>query len=344
MEKPFYQYELDLLRIVGVVNIVLFHYTFRGYAADNMSALSFPVLGEIFKYGFLGIYLFFIISGYTMTLSAYRKDFRSFVVGRIVRLYPVFWAAVCITTLASIILQSHRFHVEWNQFLVNLTMISAFFGVKSVDGAYWFMFVIIRFYFLISILILFNLMRFTRIIAGAWLFLSILLTFHPVPVMGLVFIPSHAPFLISGMILYSAKKTGWDGYGYFIFITSSLFSFYLLFSEIPGFNNHYSTNLNLPVVFGILFLIYSAMYRISRNSKMIKRPNSLAIFSACTYPLYLIHQNFGFMIFNKYGRLVDKYMLLTLTFLLMVFLALIIVKYIDPYMSRAMNKVLLPSN
>ena len=338
--KPFHQHELDLFRIVGAVGIVLFHYTFRGYAADDMSQLSFPVLGEIFKYGFLGIHLFLIISGYTITLSAYEKNFKTFVIGRMLRLYPSFWIAVCVTTLAALLFKSERYQVEWTRFLVNLTMLSGFFGVKSVDGVYWFMFVLIRFYFLISLLILFDLMGFVRIIAGIWLFVSLAISIFHVPVMDHVLMPGHAPFLVFGMMLCSARKTGWDTYAWLIIMASLLGGFYRLFIEIPGFDHHYSTNLNIWAVFGILLCMYLAMYRAGRNHKKIKLPHWFAFLSACTYPLYLIHQNFGFMIFNHYANAVNKYILLILTFLFMASLAIAMVKYSDPFIYKKMVKIL----
>lgn len=184
MKSNKYQYELDILRIVGAISIVLFHYTFRGYAADDMSQLFFPVLGKIFKYGYLGIYIFFILSGYTIILSSYKKNFSDFVYARIFRLYPSFWIAVCVTTLATIFFQSSRYHLEPNQFLVNLTMLSGYVGVKSVDGAYWFIFVILKFYFFISLLLLFKLIRFQKYIAGIWLFSSLILMSCDIPKIG----------------------------------------------------------------------------------------------------------------------------------------------------------------
>lgn len=344
MKNKSYQYELDILRIIGAVNIVLFHYTFRGYAADDMSKLYFPVLGKIFQYGYLGIYLFFILSGYTIILSAYNKKFTNFVLARIFRLYPSFWVAVCVTTLATLFFSSERYHIAPTQFLINLTMLSGYVSVKAVDGAYWFMFAILKFYFLVSMLILFNLVKIQKYFAGIWLFASLILTFFHIPKLGFFLIPNYAPFLISGMIFYSAKKDGWDSYKYFIIITSFLFSLYIIYIKILGFNSHYSTELSLSVVFVIISFIYLFMFLTSINNKTIKLPKYFTTLGACTYPLYLIHQNFGFMLFNNYGHLANKYVVLMLTFLFMLSLAIVIVKYIDPCIYRVMNKIIPSQN
>ena len=62
-------YQIDLFRFIAAVCVVLYHYLFRGWAADNMSDLSFNKIGHFFKYGYLGVNLFFIISGFVIILS-----------------------------------------------------------------------------------------------------------------------------------------------------------------------------------------------------------------------------------------------------------------------------------
>ena len=72
-------YQIDLFRFFAALNVVLFHYTFRGHKADNMSILRIPLLGEYFKYGYLGVYLFFIISGFVIILSIEHNNLLDFI-------------------------------------------------------------------------------------------------------------------------------------------------------------------------------------------------------------------------------------------------------------------------
>ncbi|MDD5250387.1 MAG: hypothetical protein PHY45_15495, partial [Rhodocyclaceae bacterium] len=51
--------EIDLLRFVAALSVVFFHYSFRGYAADAMSVMPYPLLAPFSKYGYLGVELFF---------------------------------------------------------------------------------------------------------------------------------------------------------------------------------------------------------------------------------------------------------------------------------------------
>lgn len=50
--------DIDLLRFISALFVVFFHYAFRGYAADGMSLLPYPMLAPIAKYGYLGVEMF----------------------------------------------------------------------------------------------------------------------------------------------------------------------------------------------------------------------------------------------------------------------------------------------
>src|SRR5678809_520447 len=64
--------ELDLLRFLAAGAVMLFHYTYLGPKNHEWSA-SFPALSEIFKYGYLGVDVFFILSGFVILLTAYEN-------------------------------------------------------------------------------------------------------------------------------------------------------------------------------------------------------------------------------------------------------------------------------
>ncbi|MCP4745254.1 MAG: acyltransferase [Desulfobacteraceae bacterium] len=338
-KNKFYQYELDILRVVGMLGIVFFHYTFRGYAADDMSVLHFPILGRFFQYGYLGIYLYLMISGYTIALSTQNKNFTNFVSSRIFRLYPSFWIAVCLTAIATMYWGGNRYQVDLKQFIVNLTMLSEFVGIPSVDGAYWFMYVILRFYFLVSLMLFFNVLKHQDLFAGSWLILSLLLVFFDIRYWGYFLIPEYSSFLISGILFYSTKKDAWSFYRVFLAISSYLFSIYILLEGVMEFNSYYSTTLSKPIVLIIITFIYLIMFLLSIKQSSIKVPRYYVILGAATYPLYLIHQNIGFMIFNRYAHYANKYIILMLTFLIMVSMSIVIVKYFDPFIRKAMVRI-----
>lgn len=96
-KRPSRFYEIDLLRFLAALSVVLYHYTYRAYMEGHYSPVSYPVLGSFTKYGWLGVQLFFIISGYVVLMSAAGKTVKQFLLSRITRLYPAYWAACTLT-------------------------------------------------------------------------------------------------------------------------------------------------------------------------------------------------------------------------------------------------------
>lgn len=96
-------YEIDLLRFVAAISVVWVHYTFMNVSRPDYNPLAFPEFVPVSKYGYLGVELFFIISGYVVLLSAQGKTVRQFFVSRVTRLYPAYWFACTLTFLVKII-------------------------------------------------------------------------------------------------------------------------------------------------------------------------------------------------------------------------------------------------
>lgn len=126
--------EIDALRGVAAILVVLFHYTTRFeelFGHTQAPAFSVP-------WGHLGVNLFFEISGFVifMTLARTRQPM-DFVVSRFSRLYPVYWAAVLLTFLVVGMLGLPGKEVGLGTALANLSMVHSLFGVPNVDGVYW---------------------------------------------------------------------------------------------------------------------------------------------------------------------------------------------------------------
>mgnify|MGYP001576560831 CR=1 FL=1 len=62
-------YHLDLIRFIAALYVVFYHLCYRGFAKDNLSILQFSPLENFAKYGYLGVDLFFIISGFVIIMS-----------------------------------------------------------------------------------------------------------------------------------------------------------------------------------------------------------------------------------------------------------------------------------
>ncbi|WP_067063281.1 acyltransferase family protein [Roseateles chitosanitabidus] len=136
--------QLDALRGIAALAVVLFHYTTRfdevfGHARDPLVAVP---------YGYLGVNLFFMISGFVifMTLERTSRPL-DFVVSRFSRLYPAYWGALLLTFGLTHLIGLPGKTVGLDVLAVNVTMIQGFFGVPHVDNVYWTLEVELLFYF-----------------------------------------------------------------------------------------------------------------------------------------------------------------------------------------------------
>lgn len=175
---PIRFYEIDLLRFVAAISVVIYHYTFIGATRSNYNPLVFPEFAPITKYGYLGVELFFIISGYVVLLSAQGKTVRQFFVSRVTRLYPAYWVACTLTFLVKIVWgagtnaslpMTDDLGAGPMQYVYNMTMLQSFIGIRNMDGPYWSLAVEITFYFLISLLIGYYLLRYVDWFLLLWL-------------------------------------------------------------------------------------------------------------------------------------------------------------------------------
>ena len=305
-------YEIDLLRFLAAFSVLLFHYTYKGWKSDDISHVSFIELGHFFKYGYLGVHLFFIISGFVILMTAINKDIRGFTISRITRLYPAYWLAVSLTTIVSLWIGENRYPVDIKQYLINLTMMHRFIDVRSIDGVYWSLIVELKFYFLIFMLILIRQIKNIHWYLGLWLAASIFI-FHygHIHIIGALLFPQWSSYFIAGAIFYLIRLQGISSYKILLLIGAYYLSLETLYVE---FNSIFSTVSKQVeryyIAAGLVTFFYMIFLGISLNMTKFMNKQKFVLLGALTYPLYLIHQNIGFMLFNSLHEYANKYVLL----------------------------------
>ena len=135
--------EIDSLRGVAALAVLAFHFT---YKYDELYGFTAP-LPFAASYGYLGVNLFFVISGFVifMTLERTRVPM-DFVVSRASRLFPAYWTAILLTFSVTHLLGLPGKEVSWGVALLNLPMFQQLFAVPLVDNVYWTLLVELLFY------------------------------------------------------------------------------------------------------------------------------------------------------------------------------------------------------
>ena len=323
-------YELDLLRFFAAFAVMIYHYCFRGFSADNMSSLSFEELAPVAMYGFLGVQLFFMISGFVILFSAQNSTAKKFTVSRIARLYPAFWACVTITALTTLWIGFERYEVGLFQYLANLSMVSSVFGIEDIDGVYWTLLVEIKFYVMIFLLLALGLMRHIAGFLYVWLIASALSQVLTLPYSVEFFlIPYHAPYFIAGAAFFLVRKRGFEPSTLVLIFSSYALALFMIQDHLAALEKHYSALYSWPTtatIITVFFILFSLMAK--KKLAFINRPEMLTL-GVLTYPLYLLHQNIGYMLFNLSEGYVSKWLVLVSVIALMLWLSLLVHKHVE---------------
>jgi peptidoglycan/LPS O-acetylase OafA/YrhL len=291
--------EIDLLRFVSAVLVVLFHYAFRGYAEGGMSSLPYSWLAPVAQLGHLGVYLFFMISGFVILMTA-RDDLVAFVISRAARLYPAFWACCTLTFLTILALGAPRFTASWARYLANMSLMGEFIGVPNLDGVYWSIFVEIRFYVLVALLIAFKQIKHIEAFMGGWIALVLLEMWAPVAIIQRIFITEYASFFVAGALFYKVYQGGWTRCRAALMTISMCLSLQHVLSGLDGFQSYYNTHQSAWPVALVLLSFHLVMYGVAaRKTGALARTDWSAL-GALTYPLYLLHQIVGYVLFNHF--------------------------------------------
>ncbi|MFZ6694025.1 acyltransferase family protein [Undibacterium sp. SXout20W] len=313
--------ELDLLRFFAAMTVVLFHYSFRGYAADAMSVMPYPLLAPFAKYGYLGVELFFIISGFVILMTASNGSLRSFVVSRFVRLYPAFWAACTMTFVVTLAIGGVRYSATIEQYLVNMTMLSGFVDVPPIDGVYWTLFVELRFYALIALLLIIGKIQHAQLIILLWLIGSIFLNIHPMYGLNILLIVDYSAYFIAGAAYYLIWSAGASFTRVGIIMVCWGFALFQSIGNLRFFEKTYNTNMSDYVVASIVSVFFFVMFLISLKWTGRVARYRWVLAGSLTYPLYLLHENIGFMVFNLAYPVVNSHVLLLSTLFVVLLIA-----------------------
>lgn len=213
---------LDGLRGVAVLAVIGFHYFSRFTPPENAENLypygSLLALVPVFQFGYLGVHLFFLVSGFVISLTLTQCDsWRDFLVRRFARLAPAMLLCSSITFLIVGILAPRFWSLSTCSFVPSLTFVDPLiykrlFGLDCgfMDSAYWSLFVEVRFYALAALLYFAGsrprFLRNCAIVLSIAIAVLLLERFRSgTPGLGiadLVLFPEFAPWLFGGVAFY----------------------------------------------------------------------------------------------------------------------------------------------
>jgi len=266
--------------------VVLFHFTTRFtqlYPAGSGPSVSFP-------YGYLGVNLFFIISGFVifMTLEKTRRPM-DFVVSRFSRLFPTYWAAIIFTFAVVSVFGLPGREVTALQAAGNFLMIHGFLRIPHVDGVYWTLEVELLFY--AWMLLLYATGWLARVHWALWALLALRLVYHLAAVWGgvdlswtlsrILILPYIAWFALGISIYRILRPSG--GESRQAWATAAAAALCIAIVEGPWLG---------ALAVGLAWAVWVAA---SGRAPLLCHP-VLVFLGTISYPLYLVHENVGWII------------------------------------------------
>jgi peptidoglycan/LPS O-acetylase OafA/YrhL len=193
--------ELDALRGIAVILVLLFHYTWRSEqvlpAAHGFS--------RGLAWGHYGVELFFAISGFVILMTLRRTaTTMDFAVSRFARLFPAYWAGIVLTTGIVSLLGAGDLAQPASVIAVNISMLQSFLYVPAVDGAYWSLGVELAFYACMWGLWRLRLLDRIETVLLGWISLKFIWWFAPAlpSRLSLLVIEDYVPWFAIGMAAY----------------------------------------------------------------------------------------------------------------------------------------------
>lgn len=291
--------ELDALRALAAINLVLFHFT---HVYSVKFGYTTP-LGFEWPYGAYGVEMFFILSGFVNSMSLMRRGKPvDFVAARLIRIIPIF-LLVIVANLWLLQLPPMYETVSTPRFLANMTLLPRVLGYECVDPVMWTLQIEMMFY--ATLVVLFRIGGLKRYFLGWGTLLAISVTLCPAldamasvhgeagwfaaaTAIRRVMLLDFVPLFAIGFMLYMIKTgTGkrWQN------IVGILIAASVFHTIDHGKHNPVATALIIGLV------TMSAYGRVP-----MLRLKPLVYVSTISYALYLCHNNLGCALIHRFDH------------------------------------------
>lgn len=304
---------IDIVRFFAAALVMVFHLGFwswweGGEAVGTIhrhypNLPHFPELISLSWFGWVGVQVFFVISGYVISISAANKEPKQFLQSRLLRIYPTVWVSALAIFGVSLIFSDDSMPTVFMR-LLNTLLISPI--PFWVDGVFWTLVVELVFYGMIAAtLFVFGYAKLEVFAHLLGMFSSIFLVgaalgFYELSWFFSVALMQHGVFFALGMLLYFITKEGGGGNnfrkpGFILVLLFSCVEIYLVAEKKQSALNIQENSL-VPIIVWLFFLVVivcSITYARGVQRFVAGGSGVVRTLGLMTFPLYLIHSLIG---------------------------------------------------
>lgn len=302
----------DLLRIFSAFIVALFHLAFWSGQKDTTPGsiikglAAYPELAPFSSFGFMGVNLFFVLSGFVIVHTASESTALRFAIQRFLRLWPCILICATITLLAAIA-------IEWAALtdLLGRYQNSVLLTAQGpwVDGTYWTLPAEIGFYLIVLGVLIAGLRRHLEAVMGilgvlfalGWLAGSVHQG-HAANLISEAWFPgylrqysSYAANFAAGVTIYYGATKGWTA------IRVMQMALYLPATMLGMILSKGAYSTAAPYLWLATTIIF--IIAVHQEEMIAARlgtwSQSITLVSLATYPFYLLHNFVGAAILHQ---------------------------------------------
>lgn len=326
--------QIEGLRAIAILLIMCFHFFCRYHQLYHTESPSF--LG-IQYWGNFGVGIFLLISTYYLSLMKSRR-IASVIGAKVLRLWPAYFVCVLLIFAFLCIWSLPDRNVKIIDLLINILMINGFINIPYVDGAHWYIGVLLSLTLIFGLLSNQSCKKKDQCLV-LWLVIDVVL-FSCMKIDGRISIIARFLIGLIGNIYVPYAMIGYC----IAHINNQENSVKYICGIIVGFFCIlYMTNLGQTIAVMCSLLLFCAA--VNQKIRLLEN-KCLVYFGEASYCIYLIHQNIGYSIMRYIEKLSGQYYIWESVFVVLLMtivgicLHIIIEKKIVPSLFEAMRVVM----
>ena len=362
---------IDALRLIAAVLVMGSHLTVSSWLRSRnggaMPTTSFLSLRPFFCYGWIGVEIFFVISGFVIAYSAQGVTAKKFARQRFFRLWPMCVLCALVAAAAATWMHAMPQHIVWRDVLETVVFLPGSHHTEYIDDPFWTLPVEVAFYLLVFLLIAARRLRWLPrvmaalglISAGYWALVTadpfwsgrLWLLVHK-SLQHLSFYPStlllHGCFFATGVLLWDAmlRPGGHPSRrkhvaALVVAVAGCLMEiWYHATIAAPYLEMSFPQWGAVLIWLSTVVMIYlSVRYNVALQHRIrLSGVNLLRAMGLVTYPLYLLHNRLGFAITMKSHGALGWYGAFAVAIAAVVFVATLFALKIDPAIQGQLKK------
>ncbi len=320
---------LDLLRFGAALGVAIFHLMFWSWAWSATGTapgfehyvaadLQFPSAAPFTWFGWVGVEIFFVISGFVIANSASNASAKEFLIGRALRLYPAVWVCSTLTFIVLLLFAGGSASHFVGPYLKAMLLIPKGLNGQWLDCIYWTLAAEMAFYALVFCALLTRTITLRHLAFALTIYSAAFNGFAVLVLSGVIhseilyfvvlmfrvpcaaWLLNHGCFFALGIFLFTSanrKLTANEWLAVAVTVLSGFaeiyyFASYLL-TDVPVISSQ-SPWVPVAVWFAAVLLIAVAAHRARCSTAAApEAPACLRTLGLITYPLYLIHNVVG---------------------------------------------------